>query len=324
MVSTADTASDIGAAPAQLVPERRLHQKILRFARRRPLGAVSGFLSIILFFVAVGAWSGSLFGFDIGFLPLKFLVPHDPITTHGADRLMHFGSTSVDGERYYLLGTDDLGRDMYSRLMTGGKISIFFGIGVSLIAVGIGGFVGLISSYLGGIFDLVVQRIVDAVQVVPLLVLAIAIVSISGPGIMKGFWVLAILSIPRPVRVIRGSVLSVREDVYVEAARSLGASNMRVMFRHVLPNVMAPMIVLASYILAVAIIIEASLSFLSIGAQPPTPSWGAMLTGSGATYFATNPRLALMPGLAISVVVFATNMFGDALRDELDPRLRGA
>jgi len=165
---------------------------------------------------------------------------------------------------------------------------------------------------------------VDMLQTVPLLVLAIAIVSIAGTGIMKGFWVLAILSIPRPVRVIRGSVLAVREDVYVEAARSLGATDLRIMFRHVLPNVMAPMIVLISYIFAVAIIIEASLSFLGIGAQPPTPSWGAMLSGNGATYFNTNPRLALMPGFAISIVVFATNMFGDALRDELDPRLRGS
>jgi len=312
MVSTAETAADFGtSAPAQLAPQRPLHQKILRFARRRPLGAVSGVMSILVLLVAIGAWQG-------------ILVPHDPITTHGADRLMPFGSTSADGERYYILGTDDLGRDMFSRLAVGAKISIFFGLGVSLIAVGIGGFIGLIATYLGGIVDLVVQRIVDAVQVVPLLVLAIAIVSISGPGIMKGFWVLAILSIPRPVRVIRGSVLSVREDVYVEAARSLGASNMRIVFRHVLPNVMAPMIVLASYILAIAIIIEASLSFLGIGAQPPTPSWGAMLSGNGSVYFSTNPRLALMPGLAISIVVFATNMFGDALRDELDPRLRGA
>ena len=312
MVSTAETAADFGSAvPAQLQPDRPLHQKLWRFSRRRPLGAISGFMCIVVLLIAIGAWQG-------------VLVPNDPIITHGADRLLPFGSSSVDGERYYILGTDDLGRDMFSRLTVGTKISIFFGLGVSIIAVGIGGFLGLVSSYLGGFFDLAVQRVVDAVQVVPLLVLAIAIVSISGPGIMKGFWVLAILSIPRPVRVIRGSVLSVREDVYVEAARSLGASNMRVMFRHVLPNVMAPMIVLTSYILAVAIIIEASLSFLGIGAQPPTPSWGAMLSGNGANYFSTNPRLAFMPGLAISVVVFATNMFGDALRDELDPRLRGS
>ena len=164
MVSTAETAADFGStAPAQLAPQRPLHQKALRFARRRPLGAVSGILSILVLLIAIGAWQG-------------ILVPHDPITTHGADRLLPFGTTSADGERYYILGTDDLGRDMFSRLAVGAKISIFFGLGVSLIAVGIGGFIGLIATYLGGLVDLVVQRIVDAVQVVPLLVLAIAIV----------------------------------------------------------------------------------------------------------------------------------------------------
>jgi peptide/nickel transport system permease protein len=283
----------------------------LRFARRRPLGAISGVVSIFILLIALGAYT-------------KVLLLHDPIVTHGADRLLPFFSDSADGERYYILGTDDLGRDMFSRLAEGAKISIFFGMGVTLISVTVGGAVGLVSSYVGGKFDLVIQRLVDALQTVPLLVLAIAIVSISGPGIMKGFWVLAILSIPRPVRVIRGSVLAVREETYIEAARSLGASDRRVMLRHVLPNVMAPMIVLASYVLAVAIIIEASLSFLGVGAQAPTPSWGAMLSGNGAVYFSTNPRLALMPGLAISLVVFATNMFGDSLRDELDPRLRGS
>lgn len=310
MVSTAETAADFGsAAPAQLAPQRPLYQKALRFARRRPLGAVSGVLSILVLLIAIGAWQG-------------ILVPHDPITTHGADRLMDFGSTSADGERYYILGTDDLGRDMFSRLTVGAKISIFFGLGVSVIAVGIGGFIGLIATYLGGLVDLVVQRIVDAVQVVPLLVLAIAIVSISGPGIMKGFWVLAILSIPRPVRVIRGSVLSVREDVYVEAARSLGASNMRIVFRHVLPNVMAPMITIATLGLGAAILIEASLSFLGLGVPPDVATWGGMLNREARSWMTQAPWIAIFPGLALSLAVFGFNMLGDALRDVLDPRLR--
>ena len=312
MVAGAEVVGDAGgAAPALATRGRPPHARLLRFARRRPLGAISGVISVFIVLIALGAYT-------------KVLLLHDPIVTHGADRLLPFFSDSADGERYYILGTDDLGRDMFSRLAEGAKISIFFGMGVTLISVTVGGAVGLVSSYVGGKFDLVIQRLVDALQTVPLLVLAIAIVSISGPGIMKGFWVLAILSIPRPVRVIRGSVLAVREETYIEAARSLGASDRRVMLRHVLPNVMAPMIVLASYVLAVAIIIEASLSFLGVGAQAPTPSWGAMLSGNGAVYFSTNPRLALMPGLAISLVVFATNMFGDSLRDELDPRLRGS
>lgn len=310
MVASAESV-EVGGGPAQLIKSKPLYAKLWTFTRRRPLGAISGLLCIVIFIVAIGAATGTF-------------VPYDPIEINARDRLAPIWSDSNDGSKFFILGTDDLGRDMFSRIIEGAKISVFFGIGVAVFSVTIGGFIGLISSYLGGIVDLVVQRIVDALQTVPLLVLAIAIVSISGPGIMKGFWILAFLSIPRPVRVIRGSVLAVREEMYVEAARSLGATDIRVMFRHVLPNVMAPMIVLASYILAVAIIVEASLSFLGIGAQPPTPSWGAMLSGNGAIFFNTNPRLALMPGLAISVVVFATNMFGDALRDELDPRLRGA
>ena len=309
MVATAETI-DVGA-PAQLIRSKPLHSRLWAFSKRRPLGAISGLLCIAILITAIGAWTG-------------WFVPYDAVEVNARDRLAPIWSESHDGSKFFILGTDDLGRDMFSRLIEGAKISVFFGIGVAVIAVVIGGFIGLISSYVGGIVDLVVQRVVDALQTVPLLVLAIAVVSISGPGIMKGFWILAFLSIPRPVRVIRGSVLAVREEMYVEAARSLGASDTRVMFRHVLPNVMAPMIVLASYILAVAIIVEASLSFLGIGAQPPTPSWGAMLSVNGSIFFNTNPRLALMPGLAISIVVFATNMFGDALRDELDPRLRGS
>jgi len=309
MVATAETLrADAGF---QLVKPKPLHVRLWLFARRRPLGAISGALCVVILFVALGAYTG-------------VLILHDPIDVNGRDRLLPFFSESFDGEKFYILGTDDLGRDLFSRLAEGTKISVFFGLGVAGIAVFIGGFIGLVSSYIGGTVDLVVQRIVDALQVVPLLVLAIAVVSILGPGIMKGFWVLAILSIPRPVRVIRGSVMAIREEMYIEAARSLGATDMRVMFRHVLPNVMAPMIVLASYILAVAIIVEATLSFLGVGAPAPTPSWGVMLSGNGASYFSTNPRLALLPGFAISVVVFATNMFGDALRDELDPRLRGS
>jgi peptide/nickel transport system permease protein len=281
-----------------------------RFTRKRPLGAVSGVTCIAILAIAVLAWTGAI-------------VPYDPIATRGADRFLSPMSTSVDGERFYILGTDNLGRDIFSRLMKGAQLSVFFGIGVAVMSTVIGGVVGLVSAYIGGKLDLVVQRVVDAVQTIPIIVLAIALVAVVGPSLMTAFWVVALLSVPRPVRVIRGSVFSAKEEMYTEAARSLGASDYRIMFRHILPNVIAPMIVLISYVMAVAIIIEASLSFLGLGAQAPTPSWGAMLSGTGQTYFRTHPHLALMPGLAISVIVFAMNMFGDALRDELDPRLRG-
>jgi len=285
--------------------------KTWKFAKRNPLGAFAGVLCFLTLFAAVGGWAG-------------FLLTHDPERFRGADRLIGFFGESKVGEPMYILGTDDLGRDMWSRLIKGAQLSIFFGLGVAVIAIAVGSLIGLVSAYFGGWLDLIVQRIVDLVQTIPLLVLAIAVVSVTGPGIMKGFWILAVLSIPRPVRVIRGSVLSVKNETYVEAARSLGASSTRVMLQHVLPNVTAPMIVLASYLIALAVVVEASLSFLGIGAQPPTPSWGAMLTGSGTQFFNTNPRLAILPGLAISILVFATNMFGDAVRDELDPRLRGS
>ncbi len=282
-----------------------------RFARHQPLGALSGIITIATFLLAVGAWWG-------------IIVPHDPEVFHGADRLKGLWSTSADGERLYVLGTDDIGRDMLSRLIKGAQLSIFFGLAIAAVSTVIGGVIGLTSAYVGGKTDLIVQRVVDAVQVIPFLVLAIAIVSILGPSIRNGFIAVMILAIPRPARVIRSSVLAAKETAWVEAARSLGASDKRIMFRHILPNVIAPMIVVSTYTLAVAIIVEASLSFLGIGAQPPTPSWGAMLTGSGAVYFETNPRLALLPGFSISIIVFATNMFGDAVRDVLDPRLRGS
>ncbi|MCK9496333.1 MAG: ABC transporter permease [Dehalococcoidia bacterium] len=284
--------------------------KTIKFCKRNPLGAFAGFLCLFTLVCALGGWTG-------------VLLTHNPEVFRGADRLLGYFGESKVGQGTYILGTDDLGRDMWSRLIKGAQLSVFFGLGVATIAIVLGGVIGLVSAYFGGWADLIVQRIVDLVQTIPLLVLAIAVVSVTGPGIMKGFWILAFLSIPRPVRVIRGSVLSVKQETYVEAARSLGATSNRIMWKHVLPNVTAPMIVLASYLIAVAIVVEASLSFLGIGAQPPTPSWGAMLTGSGNLFFQTNPRLALLPGLAISVLVFATNMFGDAVRDELDPRLRG-
>lgn len=307
------------AAPTVEVGKSTYHERtgfsktmggIKHFARKRTFGFIAGLFCVFIVLIAIGAATG-------------ILTPYDPTAVHGADRLLPVGSYSVDGTRLYLLGTDEFGRDVFSRLMKGAQLSLYFSIGVTAFSMSIGSTLGLMSAYFGGKFDLILQRVVDAVQTLPLLVLAVALVAILGAGIWKGFWVLAVLSIPRPLRVIRGSVLSVREELYILSAQSLGATNNRVMFRHVLPNVMAPMIVLVSYAVAITVVTEASLSFLGVGAQPPTPSWGVMLTGSGQAYFQTNPRLALLPGFAISSMVFAVNMFGDALRDELDPRMRG-
>ncbi len=313
MTTTPETLADRLADQLVDQPSRlmRTVKWLAWFFRHKPLGAISSVIALGMVLIAVGAWTG-------------WILPHDTIKTSGADRLAGFMETSVAGDKLWILGTDHLGRDMFSRLLKGAQLSVFFSLGVAIIAISIGGSIGLLSAYVGGKTDMAVQRVIDAIQTVPFLVLAIAIVSVLGPGLIKGFWAIAFVSIPRPARVIRGSVFSAKENVWAEAARTIGASNKRIMLRHILPNVAAPMIVLSTYVIAVAVIIEASLSFLGIGAQPPTPSWGAMLTGAGRLYFETNPRLAFLPGIAISVMVFATNMFGDALRDILDPRLRGS
>lgn len=306
------TLADAMAARLAAEPSRaeRTFKWLRWFYRRKPLGAISMTIYIIIFATAVGAAT-------------NVIVPQDPIQVNGADRLKGFFYTSPRTANTYVLGTDELGRDIFSRLVKGAQISVFFSLVVTSFSVLVGGTIGLISAYMGGWFDTLVQRIVDGLQTIPFLVLAVAIVSIVGPGLYQGLFAVTATSVPRPARLIRGSVLSAKENVWAEAARTLGASDRRIMFRHILPNVLAPMIVLATFILATAVITEASLSFLGIGAQPPTPSWGAMLTGSGRQYFESHPRLAFIPGIAISMLVFSTNMFGDALRDILDPRLRG-
>jgi peptide/nickel transport system permease protein len=280
------------------------------FFRHKPLGAISMVIIVIIELTAIGAAT-------------NVIIPQDPIQVNGADRLKGFMYTSPRTQHTYVLGTDELGRDIFSRLLKGAQISVYFSMVVTIFSITVGGTIGLISAYAGGWLDMVVQRIVDGLQTIPFLVLAVAIVSILGPGLNQGLFAVTATSVPRPARLIRGSVLSAKENVWAEAARTLGATDRRIMFRHILPNVLAPMIVLATFILATAVITEASLSFLGIGAQPPTPSWGAMLTGSGRQYFESHPRLAFLPGIAISMLVFSTNMFGDALRDILDPRLRG-
>lgn len=309
-MALAETTSTKPVAPTTSIIDR-VWTPLWKFSKHWPVGAACAGLLAIASLIAV------LAAFNV-------ILPHDPTAFKGSDRLLGMWATSRDGERFFLLGTDNLGRDMFSRLLKGTQISVFFGIGVAIISIPFGSAIGLFSAFVGGKTDLYIQRIMDAIQVFPFLVLAIAIVSILGPGIWQGFWAVAILSIPRPARVIRGSVLSAKQNMWVEAARCIGCSDNRIMYRHILPNVMAPMIVLASYVLATAIITEATLSFLGIGAQPPTPSLGAMLTQSGTTFFKTNPRLAILPGITISMLVFSMNMFGDAIRDALDPRLRGS
>jgi peptide/nickel transport system permease protein len=282
-------------------PSRMVHT-IMRFSRAKPLGAISAFLILLMVFAAV-------------FAPI--VATHDYRKVNAREKLQ-----GPSAEHW--LGTDQLGRDMFSRIVYGARVSLFVGFVGTLLGVGIGALIGLLAGYSSGKTDMVLMRFSDAVQAFPGLILALAIVAALGPGLRNAFIAISITLLARPARVVRGSVLAAKATAWVEAAHTVGASDLRIMLRHILPNVFAPIMVLASLILGIAILIEASLSFLGLGVLPPTPAWGSMLNQAGATYFESYPHLAIIPGVAISLAVFAFNLFGDALRDVLDPRLRGS
>lgn len=236
-----------------------------------------------------------------------------------------FRLIGVDGPigtvRFHLLGTDEQGRDIFSRLIHGAWIALFIGLISVGIGAGIGVPLGALSGYYGGIFDMVIQRLVDTMLAFPGILLAIVLVAILGTGLNNVMIAVGIATIPIYARLIRGSVLSVRTQEFVEAARSLGKSNLAILFRHVIPNAIAPIIVQSSLQMAVAILFAAGLGFLGLGARPPRPEWGLMLA-RGREYLAVAPHVATSPGLAIVLVVLGFNLVGDALRDALDPRMQ--
>lgn len=274
--------------------------KWLLVAKRKPLGAASAVIILVLILAAVSA--------DI-------IAPYDPLTVAESERLQPPSWT-------HPMGTDNLGRDILSRIIHGSRISLWVGFLSVLIATGVGVIVGTVSAYAGGTTDLVVQRFIDAVQSIPGLILALVMAVVLGPSTTTAVVAIAIVNIPSQARVVRSAVLSVAEEAYIDAARAVGCSNPRIMLLHILPNIVAPVIVLASVLFGSAIIIEASLSFLGLGTPPPAPSWGGMLSGAGRQFMEQVATLALFPGLAISIAVLAFNLFGDMLRDILDPRLR--
>jgi peptide/nickel transport system permease protein len=278
---------------------------LMLLARRKPLGMVSAVIIVVLFLVALLA---------------PVLAPHDPYALNldgrGLPVRMHGPSAA------FPLGTDPLGRDVLSRIVYGARVSLVVGFASVILGTVLGTALGLLSGYWEGRLDYVIQRGVDTTMAVPGVVLALAVMSVLGQSLSNIILVIALVIAPGASRVVRGTVLAVKQHTFVDAAQALGASPGRVVARHVLPNVFAPILVIATIWLGNAIVIEAALSFLGLGTPPPTPTWGGMLSGEGRRNLETAPHLAIFPGMAISIVVLAFNMLGDALRDLLDPRLR--
>ena len=274
---------------------------LLLFCRRKPLGALGGFLVLVMLLMAVGAPLIAHYSYDES-------IPGSRMNAPGAQ---------------FWMGTDNLSRDMWSRVVYGARVSVTVGFMTIALATLIATAVGVSSAYIGGVYDMAVQRVVDAWMSFPYLVIILSLMAVLGPGLVNLILSLSILVAATSARVIRGAALSVMENPYIEAARAMGTGHLRIVLRHVVPNVMATVIIVATIGLGGVILAESSLSFLGLGVPPPQPSWGAMLAGSGRSYMQRAPWMAIFPGLAISLAVFGFNMLGDALRDVLDPRLRG-
>jgi peptide/nickel transport system permease protein len=270
------------------------------FIRRRPLGAIGAVVILLMFAAALAA---------------PMIAPYDPVQVDFAAML-----SAPSAEHW--LGTDAFGRDVLSRLIYGSQTALIVGFGASLMGATIGALIGVASAYFGGRIDLILQRIMDILLSFPLIILALALVAILGNSIPNLIVAIMIPMVPRCALVIRSSALSIREMPYVDAARAAGFSHSRIILRHMMPNVMASYLVMLTAFLGQAILLEASLSFLGLGVQEPLPAWGLMLRGAAVEFAETAPWMAIFPGVAISLAVFAFNLFGDSLRDALDPRLR--
>jgi peptide/nickel transport system permease protein len=279
-----------------------LSKGLWRLVREKPLGAFGGMLVLVLMLCAIFA---------------HWIAPYPYDETNVRQRL------KPPGAQFYL-GTDNLGRDVFSRIIYGARISVTVGFGAVTLSILLATIMGVTSGYFGGKVDVFVQRIVDAAMAFPVLVILLSIMAVLGPGLLNVILVLGIVPSANRSRIIRSATLAAKENQYVEAARAVGASHLRIILCHILPNVMAPIIIVGTNALGAVILVEATLSFLGFGVPPPYPSWGEMLSGSGRSYMYKAPWMAIWPGVAISLAVFGFNMLGDALRDLLDPRLRGS
>lgn len=305
--------TEIGV-PAALGAKRRnpLADFINRLVKTKPLGTASAVVVLVFFLAGVSATLIAPYGYNDQFRSARLLPPFSESTTRAGEPGFH------------LIGTDSIGRDLFSRLIHGARISMMVGVIGSALSLVISCLIGLPSGYFGGKFDLVIQRFIDAWLTFPDLILLILLVALTGPSLWNIIIILGLQYGLGGSRSVRGAVIGIRQNMYIESAQATGANTLRILLRHMLPNVAAFLLVLVTTRMPGMMLAEAGLSFLGLGVPPPAPSWGGMLSGSAMNYMYTNPMLAIWPGLALSVVVYSTNMFGDALRDLLDPRLRGA
>ena len=300
MSSTApiDTAA---AVANERVLRRSAVRMALDFCLHEPMGAFGMVLVLLMVFAAIFA---------------GWLAPFEPTSND-------FSAMTEAPSWTHLLGTDQFGRDVFSRILYGAQTALIVGFTCAIVGGAVGLVIGVGSAYFGGRLDLVLQRVLDVLMAFPLIILALAVVAIFGTGIHNVILAITIPLIPRCARVVRSSALAIREVPYVDAARACGFGHWRIILRHMIPNVMAPFLIVFTAFVGQAILAEASLSYLGLGVQEPTPAWGLMLQGGAEEYALEAPWIAIFPGLAIALTVFGISLFGDALRDALDPKLRG-
>ncbi|HEX2255223.1 MAG TPA: ABC transporter permease [Afifellaceae bacterium] len=285
------------------VPKRR--HPVIQFALTQPLGA-AGLVIIIAMFIG-GAFA-------------EFVAPYDPLT-------LDYGAMLAPPSWDHWMGTDAFGRDVLSRIIYGARTALAVGFISSLMGCSLGAVIGVVSAYFGGRIDMVIQRFMDVLLSFPIIVLALAVVAVLGRWPVLGLDLnliiaIAIPMVPKVARVVRSSALAIREMPYIDAARAAGYGHNRIIFRHITPNVVAPFLIMFTAFIAQAILLEASLSFLGLGVTEPTPAWGLMLSGSSQEFYQEAPWMIIFPGVAISIAVFAFNLFGDSLRDWLDPKMK--
>ncbi|MFA5538061.1 MAG: ABC transporter permease [Gemmobacter sp.] len=292
-------------APAITYKVRKRRHPVIAFALEQPLGSIGLVIIVLMMLAAIFA--------DV-------VAPYDPLQTN------YIAIMQAPSAEHWM-GTDDFGRDIFSRVIYGARTALAVGFIASLAGCSIGALIGMVSAYFGGWIDTVIQRLMDVLLSFPIIVLALAVVAVLGKNIVGGIDINLIIAIglpiiPKVARVVRSSTLSIRELPYIDAARAAGFSHSRIVLRHIMPNVTAPFLIMLTAYVAQAILLEASLSFLGLGVTEPTPAWGLMLSGSAAQYYQEAPWMIIFPGIAISLAVFAFNLFGDALRDWLDPKVR--